>query len=454
MRLLDALFRSKTMEQVLSDDSFLKRMLEVEAALAGAEAETGLIPHAAAKCIVSCCILENLDLEALARDAKRSGNIAIPLMMQLTEAVSAQDPEAAKFVHWGATSQDVIDTAVVLQTREALSLLLQDIESACSALRSLTERHRNTIMPGRTWMQHAVPITFGLKTAYMLSALHRQSLEVRSAVASVSVLQFGGAAGTLASLGDDGLRVAGVMAERLKLKTPSHPWHSHRAPIAEVATALGVLCGVLGKIARDVALMCQTEVAEVSETNEKERGGSSTMPQKNNPVQCAAILANVTRIPGLVSTVLSAMVQEHERGLGGWHAEWETLPEIVSLSAGAAERLAELLSSLQVDMGRMRKNVDLTKGLVFAEAISTALSHKVGKSTAHAIVEHAAKKARGEDRSFAVVLRESDDVKRHLSEKELLELFRPENYLGSAQEFIDRVLAECGKAAEVSDAIC
>ena len=453
MRLLDELFRSQAVEHVLADDSLLLRMLQVEAALASAEAEVGLIPPEAAQQIESCCESESLDRKSLSEGAKASGNLAIPLVKQLTRAVEANDPEAAKFVHWGATSQDIIDTAVVLQTREALSLILAYSWRANSALRDLTEQHRNTIMPGRTWMQHALPITFGLKTANWLSALHRASMRLAQVQQEISVLQFGGAAGTLAALGNNGARVAEKMAARLRLAVPPTPWHSDRERIAEVATALGILCATMGKVAHDIALMTQTEVGELSEPHAEGRGGSSTMPQKQNPVFCAAILANVTRVPGLVSTVLAAMIQEHERGLGGWHAEWETIPEILGLTGGAAERIAQLLSGIEIHANRMLANIEISNGLIFAEAVSTALSKKIGKSDAHSIVEAAATQVRERGKHLSEVLKATPEVSEHLSATEIAELFDPQKYLGSTQTFIDRVLAECAEPAEVSRAV-
>ncbi len=452
MRLLDALFRSKAVEKVLSDESVLARMLEVEAALALALSDSGLIPSSAARTIQSCCVLENLNTEQLLSGAKRSGNLVIPLVKQLTLAVEAVDPEAAKYVHWGATSQDIIDSALVLQSRDAVSRVLADIARSCVSLRELTGRYRHTVMPGRTWMQHALPVTFGLKTAQMLYSLHRQSSQLRTALHEISVLQFGGAAGTLAALGDRGPRVAEGLASRLELANPPLPWHSNRERIAELATALGVLSGALGKIARDISLLTQTEVAELTESREQERGGSSAMPHKVNPVASAAVLANVARIPGLVSTVLTAMVQEHERGLGGWHAEWETLPELISLTAGAAERTAELFSTLEVHPERMRANLELTRGLIFSEAVSMALANKIGKQAAHSLIERAARVAQEQQRHLRDVLSESEEVRDSLTSEELSALFQPESYLGSTQIFIDRVLDDCSEPLEVSNA--
>ena len=453
MRLLNTIFRSEAVEQVLSADSLLECMLKVEAALASAEAAVGVIPDSAARHIQTCCSLRSLDSAAIATKARNSGNIAIPLVRQLTAAVATLDKDAAKFVHWGATSQDIIDTALVLQARAAVSLILADLYRACLALRELTVRHRNSIMAGRTWMQHAVPITFGLKTAQMLAALHRQAKHLRNSTREFSMLQLGGAAGTLAALGDKGPKVAEVMAASLGLENPPAPWHNNRASIAQLACSLGITCGVLGKFARDVSLMSQTEVGELTECSEKGRGGSSTMPQKKNPVLSAAILANTIRTPGLVSTILSAMGQEHERGLGGWQAEWETLPELLSLTAGAAERSAELLNGIEVHPEKMRENMGITRGLIMAETVSLALARFTGKNDAHALLEHAVEQAAQDGRHLSKVLRSMPEVTRHLSASEIDELFDPASYLGATQTFIDRLLGECSEPIEVADAV-
>lgn len=453
MRLLDRIFRAQAVEQILADTALLAFMLKVEAALAVAEAALGVIPDGAARHIKSCCTVESLDVTSIAEQAKSSGNVAIPLVKQLTAAVATRDREAAKYVHWGATSQDIIDTALVLQCRDAVAVIVRDLERACATLHKLTVRHRNTIMAGRTWLQHALPITFGLKTAQMLWALHRQAKHLRNAVDEFSALQFGGAAGTLAALGNQGPAVAEAMATHLGLTNPPMPWHTNRTPVGELATSLGLVCAGLGKIARDISLLTQTEIGEVSESSEGASGGSSTMPQKKNPVASAAILANVARVPGLVSTILTTMVQEHERGLGGWQAEWESLPEIVSLTGGAAERTAELLSGLEVHAEKMRDNVELTHGLIYSEAVSMALAKFVGKADAHALLEEAAREASQSHVHLSVVLRTKPGVSRHLSEQEIRELFDPERYLGATQIFIDRILGECLPSIQVTNAV-
>jgi 3-carboxy-cis,cis-muconate cycloisomerase len=294
-------------------------------------------------------------------------------------------------------------------------------------------------------MQHALPTTFGFIVAGWLDAMlrHRQRLaEIRSRALS---LQFGGAVGTLAALAGRGPEVAKALAEELQLSLPLAPWHSHRDRMAEVATTLGLLTGTLGKIARDISLHSQTEVAEVCEPADEGRGSSSTMPHKRNPVTCAVVLAAANRVPGLVSTMLVAMVQEEERGLGGWQAEWETLPEIVRLSGGALHHLAQMLPALEVDPERMRQNLDATHGLIFAEAVSTALGDRMGKMPAHMLVEAACTKAREQKRHLLGVLREEPGLRGHLAPADLASLFDVRNYLGSASEFVRRVLAETGE---------
>src|SRR4029077_3069882 len=271
---------------------------------------------------------ELFDMESLARATALSGNVAIPMVKALTEFVAHSDVQAAAFVHWGATSQDAIDTGLVLQLREALDLIDRDLAHLSASLTRLAAAHKSTLVAGRTWLQQGPPVTFGLKVAGWLDGVDRHLERLNHARTQVSVLQFGGAVGTLAALADRGLDVAAALARDFTLELPELPWHSHRDRLAEVAPSLGLLVGSLGKIARDISLMSQTEIDEVVEPSGPGRGGSSTMPHKRNPVGSAVILAAALRVPALVSTVLTAMVQEHERGMGGWHAEWETLPEI------------------------------------------------------------------------------------------------------------------------------
>jgi 3-carboxy-cis,cis-muconate cycloisomerase len=447
MELLGRLFRCEEVEKVLSDRACLQGMLDFEAALARAEARAGVIPSSAAAAIAAKCKAELFDVAALDVGAARTGNLAIPIVKGLTAMVAQSDKDAARFVHWGATSQDAIDTGCVLQLRAALKWMGGDLDRLAQGLAELATRHRSTIVVGRTWMQQALPTTFGAKAAGWLGAVDRHRERLHEAQRRAIVLQFGGAVGTLAALGGRGARVAKILAEELGIGLPEIPWHSHRDGIAEVATTLGLCVGTLGKIAKDISLHAQTEVAEVFEPAEKGRGGSSTMPHKRNPLASAVVLSAAIRVPGLVGTMLSAMVQEQERGLGGWHAEWETLPEIVSLSAGALRRLVEIVPRLEIDAERMRENLETTHGLIFAEAVTMALAAKIGKAAAHEVVETACEKARNEKRHLREVIAGDAQATAHLSAAQMDGLFDARKYLGLAEEFVDRVVG----ASKVSE---
>jgi 3-carboxy-cis,cis-muconate cycloisomerase len=445
MGLLDQLFRSEDVEKVFSDRACLQGMLDFESALARAEARAGVVPSPAAAAIAAKCKAELFDVGALAAGAKLAGNLAIPLVKALTHLVGQGDKDAARYVHWGATSQDAIDTGLALQLREALKLIAIDLDRLADGLAGLAKKHRSTIVVGRTWMQQALPTTFGAEVAGWLDAVDRHRERLRETERRVLVLQFGGAVGTLAALGTRGSEVAKLLAEELGLGLPNIPWHSHRDRVAEVATTLGLCVGTLGKIARDIALHAQTEIGEVSEPAEAGRGGSSTMPHKRNPVTSAVVLAAALRVPGLVNTMLTAMVQEEERGLGGWHAEWETLPEIVRLAAGALHHMTETAPRLEIDAERMKQNLEVTRGLIYAEAVTMALAEKIGKAAAHQLVEAACARAHKEKRHLRDVLGEDTDVRGHLPTAALEGLFDPRKYLGEAGAFVDRVVAKSDK---------
>jgi 3-carboxy-cis,cis-muconate cycloisomerase len=441
VKLLDGLFRSEEVERWLSDRTCLQAMLSFEAALATAESRAGVIPSSAVQAISQQCKAPLFDLDALARAAKSSGNIAIPLVKALTAQVAKYDAEAARYVHWGATSQDVIDTGLMLQLRGALAHVASNLDELAAGLAEVATKHRSTVMVGRTWMQQALPTTFGAKVAGWLDAIDRHRERLRETQHRCLVLQFGGAVGTLAALHDKSDEVAKHLAEELKLPLAEIPWHSHRDRVAEIATTLGLLVGTLGKIAKDISLLSQTEVGEVFEPSEPGRGGSSTMPHKRNPVACAAILSAAIRAPGLVSTMLVAMPQEHERGLGGWHAEWETLPEIVSLAGGAVRTMAEIAPRLEVDAARMSENLAATRGLIFAEAVSMALAHKLGKAKAHDFVEAASAEVRKSGKHLREVVGGDTTISQSFSTDELDGFFDARKYLGRAEEFVDRVVA-------------
>ena len=445
MALLDPLFGSAAMGEVFSDSARLQHMLDFEAALARAEARCGVVPGAAAQAIASKCKVELIDAKAVATATAASLNPAIPLVRQLTALVAKDDPEAARFVHWGATSQDANDTGLVLQIRQALGILEADLAGLCSGLTQLARKYRSTPMAGRTLMQHALPTTFGVKVAGWLDAMNRHRDRFAETSIRVLVLQFGGAVGTLAALRDKGLQVAEALAAELQLGLPTMPWHTQRDRVAEAATMLGLCTGTLGKMARDISLHMQTEVAEVFEPAGEGRGGSSTMPHKRNPVSAAVVLSAATRVPGLVSTMLSAMVQEDERGLGDWHAEWETLPEIFRLTAGALHQMATIVPHLEVDAVRMRRNLGATQGLIFAEAVTMAMAAHIGKAAAHTLLEEASQRARESGKHLREVLAQNSAVAERLTSAELDRLFAPENYLGVAEELVDRVIDASGK---------
>ena len=440
-RLLDPLFTTDAMREIFSDQGRLQGMLDFEAALARGLARAGVAPSASVEPIIAQCSADKFALDVLAREAALAGNLAIPLVKALTAAVAKSDTKAAGFVHWGATSQDAIDTGLVLQLRDALDLMQRELLQFSATLARIAETHQSTLLAGRTWLQQASPVTLGLKVAGWLDAIHRHQARIAHARNEVLTLQFGGAVGTLAALGEKGPAVAAALASDLKLKVPSIPWHTHRDRFTEVATALGLLVGTLGKIARDISLLAQTEIGEVLEPAESGRGGSSTLPHKRNPVGSAVVLAAAIRVPALVSVMLTAMVQEHERGLGGWHAEWETLPEIFLLAAGALAHLTHVLDGWDVYDEHMTHNLGATHGLILSEALAIALAKHIGRSPAHQLVEHAAHRALESGRPLRDLLLEDREVRAHLSPAEIGGLLDPRNYTGSAAAMIQQVLA-------------
>jgi 3-carboxy-cis,cis-muconate cycloisomerase len=439
--LLAPMLSSAAMRAICDDETYLQHMLDFEAALARAEAATGVIPASAANAITKACKAGAFDLGALAEAATRSGNLAIPLVKALTSEVAKADAGAARYVHWGATSQDVIDTATMLTLRAAINALLGDLDRAIAGFAGLARKHRDTAMVARSWLQHALPMPFGLKLAEYASALHRSRMRLQRLRREGLALQFGGAAGTLAALGDKGLLVAEKLAQELKLTLPEAPWHTHRDRIAEAASVFAILTGSCGKIARDVSLMMQTDVAEAFEPSGEGRGGSSTMPHKRNPVAAASALAAATMAPNLAATIFAAQVQDHERSAGPWHAEWPTLPMLQLVTSGALAAIVDIAEGLEVDAARMRVNLDATRGLIMAEAVTFALAEKIGKSEAHHLMEAASKKAVADGQDLRDVLAADPKITAHLDAGKLTKLFEPMAYQGVAQALIDRLLA-------------
>jgi 3-carboxy-cis,cis-muconate cycloisomerase len=439
--LLAPMLSSAAMRALCDDRAYLQFMLDFEAALARAEAAAGVVPSSAAEAIASACKASAFNLADLAEAATRSGNLAIPLVKALTAEIARSDTDAARFVHWGATSQDVIDTATMLGLRASIDALLVDIDRAIAGFARQAALHRNTAIVARTWLQHALPMPFGLKLAEYAAALHRSRGRLLHLKKHALALQFGGAAGTLAALGDQGLKVAEKLSEILGLPLPEAPWHSHRDRIAEAASVLAILAGTCGKIARDVQLMMQTDVAEAFEPSGEGRGGSSTMPHKRNPVAAASALAAAIMAPNLAATIFAAQVGDHERSAGPWHAEWPTLPSLLLVTSGALASTVDIAEGLEVDASRMRANLDATGGLIMAEAVVFALAEKVGKQEAHHLVEAASKKAVAEKKSFRAVLEQDPAITAHLEAKEIAQLLEPMAYQGVSQTLIDRLLA-------------
>jgi 3-carboxy-cis,cis-muconate cycloisomerase len=422
----------------VDDRAMLQAMLDAEAALARASAGAGVIPAAAAAAIAACCDASRFDVAALGRASAAAGNPVVPLVRALAEQLPE---EAAGHVHQGATSQDVLDTAASLVARRALGPLLEDLAAAAGACAGLAEAHRGTVLAGRTLLQQAVPVTFGLKAAGWLVGLDETRLRLAEVRRRVLAVQLGGAAGTLAGFGDRGLEVLAGFAADLGLAEPTVPWHAVRARPAALVGALGACAGVLGKVARDVALLAQNEVAEVREGGGAGRGGSSAMPHKRNPVAAVAVAACAARVPGLVATMLAAMPQEHERAAGGWHAEWEPQRELLRLVGSAASWCRELLEHLEVDASRMRANLDAAGGLPLAEAAVAALAGPLGRRRAREAVELASRRAAEEGRALREVLLASPEVAGRLSGADLDRALDPAAQLGAAGALVDRALA-------------
>jgi 3-carboxy-cis,cis-muconate cycloisomerase len=441
VRLIESLATTEPLADLFSDDSVLRAMLDFEAALARVEGRLGIIPRTAASTISAVAATARLDAAAVASKALQSGTPAIPFIHKFTESVGAQNPMAAGFVHWSATSQDVCDTALVLLLQKAQTIFEADLHRLKKGLQQLSEKHRNTVMLGRTWLQAAPPVTFGLKAAGWFGTVNRGHLRLNTAFEDCLMLQFGGASGTLAALGRDGQRVARALAAELKLTGPDAPWHTQRDRLASLMCACGVLTGSLGKMAQDIVLLSQNEVGEGAEAISKGRGSSSTMPHKHNPVGSALALAAAHRVPGLVSSFLSSMVQEHERAAGGWQAEWSIVSSVIQSTGLAISSMAEVVDGLEVNASKMRANIEATRGIVFAERASMLLGKKIGRDKAHKLLEQASIECAGTKSRLSEVLAEIPEITAHLTSDELRDLETPEHYLGAAEDFRKALLA-------------
>jgi 3-carboxy-cis,cis-muconate cycloisomerase len=441
-QLFDAYFTARDMREVFCDQGRVQAMLDFEAALARAQARVGLIPQSAVASIEAACQAGHFDFAALGEAIATAGNSAIPLVKALGKQIAASDGEAERYVHLGATSQDVMDSGLVLQLRQAFELIDSDLAQLGQTLATQAQRYVATPLAGRTWLQHATPVTLGMKIAGWLGAVTRSRQRLQELKPRLLVLQFGGASGTLAALGDKAMPIAQALAEELQLSLPDQPWHTQRDRLVEFGSVLGLIAGSLGKFGRDISLLMQTEAGEVFEPSAPGKGGSSTMPHKRNPVGAAVLIGAATRVPGLLSTLFSAMPQEHERSLGLWHAEWETLPEICCLVSGSLKQALLVAGGLEVDAERMARNLDLTQGLVLAEAVSIVLAQRIGRDTAHHLLEQCCKRAVAEQRHLRAVLGDEPQVSAELSAQELDHLLDPAHYLGQARTWVERAVAE------------
>jgi 3-carboxy-cis,cis-muconate cycloisomerase len=438
--ILGTLYGSDTMRAVFDERAYFQRMLDVEAALARVQAQLGIIPAAAAAAITRAAHVDNLVTEELAASARNVGYPVVGLVAGLSRAAG----EAGGWTHWGATTQDIMDTATVLQIRDGLALIRTALRGMVTALSAQADKHRRTVMAGRTHLQQALPITLGLKCAVwaqpLIAHIHRLDA-LRPRVQQVS---FAGAAGMLASLGDQGIAVMEGLATELDLAAPAAPWHVSRDGFAETVAFLGLICGSLAKLATDVILLAQTEVGELAEPYVAGRGSSSTMPQKRNPIASEYILAAARTVHALVPVMLGAMAADHERATGPWQAELLALPQAFVLTHGALQHAGAIAEGMVIDAARMRRNLDLTGGLIVAEAVMMGLAPHIGRGEAHHVVKHACDAALAETIPLADALAREPAVAGRLDRAAIDRLTDPARYLGSSDGFIDRVLRAAG----------
>lgn len=438
MTVLAGLFGTDEMRAVFAERTWVQRMLDVEAALARAQARLGIVPQAAARAITRAARAENLSLDALGAGTRVTGYPVVALTRALAKEAGK---EAGGFVHWGATTQDILDTALVLQLRDGLGLVRRDVVRLLRALVARAEAHKSDVMAGRTHLQHALPVTFGFKCAVWATPLVDDLDRLDAMAMRALKVQFAGAVGTLASLGSQGRAVTEALARELKLGIPDAPWHAVRDTMAEAAGALGIVCGNLGKFATDIMLLMQTEVAEVSEPHQPGRGGSSTMPQKRNPIASEYVLAAARGVHALAPLLLASMAQDHERATGPWQAEQLALPQIFVLTAGALAHAVQIAEGMTVDAERMRRNLDATGGLIMAESIMMALAPKLGRGEAHDLVEHACARAIEQRRRLVDVLREEKALAGKVDETTLARIADPSSYVGECLAVVERVAA-------------
>lgn len=437
--LLEPIFVTETMAKAFGDKALVQSMLDVESALAEAEAELGLIPWDHIASISEACRSEDFDISAIGIEAAAAGNPVIPLVKALTAKVPE---DAAGSVHWGATSQDILDTALMMMMRDGLQIIIGDLARTIEAGIGLAETHQGALLPGRTFMQHALPIPFSHKVATWLAGLVSARVSTRRILAQDIALQFAGAAGTLASLGDKGVAVRGLLAIKLKLNEPHISWQGERSRVASIGAGLGLVSGTVSNIATDILLMSQSEIGEAQEPAAEGRGGSSTMPHKRNPVAMAAIRANHRRTCGLVASLLMAMEGEHERSAGAWSAEWETIRDLFRLCGGGVHMLADVLEGLEIYSDRMLANINAADGYTLAESLMMALAPRIGRKNAYDLVADVVRVARRSGQTFQATALEDGRITKELAETDIVQALDPKAYLGTSESMTGAVLAE------------
>ena len=431
------MFVTAEMLEVFSEKSQFSSWLETEAAIAKVQGMLGMIPENASAGIQKAAKLENLNMDLMREEYLRVGFPILPLVQQLTAAC---DEESARWVHWGATTQDIIDTGLILQIRRGLNLLEAELLAVMAAVASLADEHRNTVMTGRTFKQQAVPITFGFKAAIWLDELQRHFQRLQQVKSRALVCSYGGAVGNLSALGDDGYKVVAVLAQELDLVEPPITWHTSRDGLAEIIYWLASLGSTLGKIGNEVAALMSSEIAEVREPYQPGRGASSTMPQKRNPIVCPIIIAASIRLRDVVPSQLTAMVQDHERAVAGQPIEWLVIPEAFILASGVLYHAKEMLEGLEVDAERMRKNLALDKDFLMSESVMMRLAPKIGRGQAHKLVSESSNRAIEQGTSMREQLVNDERVMKWISESVLNDLLQPSNYLGSTKIMINKVI--------------
>ena len=416
-------FYSPQVDALFTNEATIRYMLQFESALAQAQAKHGVIPQDCAAIISENCVTENIDIQLLISQVGLGGNVCIPLVKQLTNIIKSKNSEASSYVHFGATSQDVIDTATMLQAKVAVIIIQKDLEKVIHQLKILSENHQQTPMIGRSFLQQARPITFGYKVDTWLDGLSRTRERIERILQDNFVIQLGGAVGNKSAFGEHGDNISQTLATTLNLKNSKLSWHTQRDRVVEIASILGILIGTISKIAKDISLMMQTEISEVFEFSEDGKGSSSTMPHKRNPVSCIAILANAQRIPNLIATMFSSMTQDHERATGQWHAEWETFSQIIQLTGGTLHQAANLTNGLEVNTLNMLKNLRTTNGLIYAEPLSLALAKFIGKNEAHQFIEKSCWEALKQGIHLKEYLKNQRIIQQYFHENTLEEIF-------------------------------